>query len=120
MGAVLAVLVAAGVLVCAILTTRLKNPARITLAVLLGVLGLYNLCTVGSIGVFLALGESLEERGTSTSSLSMMAAGQITWWAIAAQALLAVIAVTGFVLLVVPPTNRYFVAGAGRRFAPEV
>jgi hypothetical protein len=81
------------------------------------VLGLYNLCSVGSVGAFLALGKSLEKRGTSTSSFTIMAAGQITWWAIAAQALLAVIALIGFVLLVVRPTNRYFVAGAGRRFA---
>jgi hypothetical protein len=116
-GVVLAVLVAAGVVVCTVLTTRLKNPARITLAVLLGVLGLYNLCSVGSLGVFFALGKSLEERGTSTSSITIMAAGRITWWEIAVQALLAVTALIGFVLLVVRPTNRYFVAGAGRRFA---
>jgi hypothetical protein len=117
---VLSLLVAAGVVVCAILTTRKKNPARITLAVLLGVLGLYNLCSVGGAGAFMALDQSLEERGTSSSSLTIMAASQITWWTIAAQALLAVTALIGFVLLVVPPTNRYFVAGAGRRFAPEV
>ena len=43
---------------------------------------------------------------------------QAPWWAVAGQGVLGVMGVAILVLLLVPPANRYFSAGPGRRFAP--
>ncbi len=112
--------VAAGVVTCAVLVNRRKNGARITLAASMGVIGLYNLCGLGSTAVVGSLTDRLA-RDSSTSTFNFTAASaQVPWWALVGQGVLAATALTIFVLLIVRPTNRYFVAGAGRRFAPEV
>jgi hypothetical protein len=109
--------VAVGVVVCAVFANRRKNPARIVLAAGMAVVGLYNLCGVGSSAVVGAFGDGLARR-SGNSSLSL-ASAQVPWWQTAGQGVLAAIALTVFVLLILPAANRYFVAGAGRRFASE-
>jgi hypothetical protein len=117
--AVLYLLIAAGVVVCTALTVRKKNPARIVLAATMGVLGAYNLCQVGSGGLVAAVGPTMQRRAQATGVNYTDVSSQITWWSVALQALLAVIALTVFVMLIVPTSNKYFSPGAGRRFAPE-
>ncbi|WP_203916978.1 hypothetical protein [Rugosimonospora africana] len=99
------ILPAAGAVVCAILTGRGANPARIVLASLMGFYALVNLCG-------------------STFSLVSMGAGsvageQLTVPTSILRVVLAALAVTIGVLLLVPSANRYFSAGPGRRFAPS-
>jgi hypothetical protein len=119
-GGLLWLIVAAGVVICAVLAHRKKNPARIVLAAAMGVVGLYNLCGVGSAALVGSIGNALE-RGSADSGFTFSAtSAQITWWSVTGEAVLGGLALTVLVLLVVPPANRYFVAGAGRRFVSEV
>lgn len=117
-GGVLWLLVAVGVVVCTVLTNRKKNAARIVLASAMGVMGLYDLCSAGATAAMGSMGRLQRQSGSSSFTFAA-AAGQVTWWQITAQALLAVIALIVFVCLIVPPSNRYFAAGAGRRYIPE-
>ena len=112
--------VAAGVVTCAVLANRKKNGARITLAAAMGVIGLYNLCGLGSSAVVGSLTDRLARDSPNSTFNFTAASAEVPWWAMVGQGLLAVIALTVFVLLILRPTNRYFVPGAGRRFAPEV
>jgi hypothetical protein len=118
-GALVWLLIAVGVVICAALASRKKNAARIVLAAGMAVVGLYNLCGVSTSVLLGSFGDRLAQRsGNSSLSLSL-ASAQIPWWATAGQGLLAAVALTIFVLLILPPSSRYYVAGAGRRFAPE-
>jgi hypothetical protein len=112
--------VAAGVVTCAVLVNRKKNGARITLAAAMGVVGLYNLCGLGSSAVVGSLTNRLAQDSPNSTFNFTAASAEVPWWAMVGQGLLAAIALTVFVLLILRPTTRYFVAGAGRRFAPEV
>jgi hypothetical protein len=118
-GSLVWLLVAVGVVVCAVLANRRKNGARITLAAGLAVVGLYNLCGVGSAAVVGSLGDKLAEQSAGSSFSMSLASTEVPWWSIAGQGVLAALALTIFILLILPASNRYFVAGAGRRFAPE-
>jgi hypothetical protein len=104
---------AAGAVVCAELTRRGKNAARIVLACLAGVFALYNLCGAGFVGVAGLAGSA------STSSGPVPFTSGATWWSTVVGVLLGGAAVTILVLLVLPATNRYFSPGPGRRFAPS-
>ena len=75
------------------------------LAVLGGVFALYNACG-SAVGLFTSglVGSDADPRAP--------------WWAVAGQGVLEVMGVAILVLLLVPPANRYFSAGPGRRFAP--
>jgi hypothetical protein len=119
LGGLLWLLVAVGVVVCTVLTARKKNAARIVLAVAMGVLGLYNLCGVAAASFLRVIGEHMAQQSSQAQVNFSLAAAGVTWWAVTAQALLGVVAIIVFVLLVVPSANRYFVAGAGRRFVPD-
>jgi hypothetical protein len=112
--------VAAGVITCAVLASRKKNGARITLAAAMGVIGLYNLCGLGGSALVGSLSDRLARSSPNSTFNFTAASAQVPWWALVGQGVLAVIALTVFVLLILRPTNRYFVAGAGRRFTPEV
>jgi hypothetical protein len=112
--------VAAGVITCAVLANRKKNGARVTLAAAMGVVGLYNLCGLGSSALVGSLTDRLARDSPNSTFNFTAASAQVPWWALVGQGVLAAIALTVFVLLILRPTNRYFVAGAGRRFAPEV
>jgi hypothetical protein len=118
-GVLLYLVVAAGVVTCTVLANRRKNGARITLAAAMGVLGLYNLCNLGSSFVVGSLTDRLARESNSTFDFSA-ASAQVPWWSLVGQGVLAVVALAVFVLLILRPTNRYFVPGAGRRFAPDV
>jgi hypothetical protein len=113
------ILVAAGVVVCTVLVMKKKNAARIVLAALMGVTGLYQLCQVGSGAIVLAASDALTSASTSPLGVSL-ASVQITWWWMVGQVLLTVIALIVFVSLIIPPANRYFAPSPGHRFAPEV
>jgi len=104
---------AAGAVVCAELTRRGKNAARIVLACLAGVFALYNLCGVGFVGIAGLAGSM------STSSGPAPFTSGVTWWSTVVGVLLGGAGVAILVLLVVPATNRYFSPGPGRRFAPS-
>ncbi len=119
-GGVFWLLVAAGVVICTILTVRKKNAARIVLASVMGVLGLYQLCQVGSGAVVLAFSNRLADSTANSPFSASLAAAEVTWWSMVGQGLLAVIALIVFVSLIIPPSNRYFSPGPGHRFAPEV
>lgn len=99
------VLPAAGAVVTAVLTRRGANPARIVLASLMGVYALANLCD----GTF-----SLVSAGAGSA-----VAGGADVGASVLDVVLAVLAVTIGILLLLPSANRYFSAGPGRRFAPS-
>lgn len=114
-GGAIWLVVAAGVVVCTLLTIKKKNPARIVLAVIMGVVGLYQLCQVGSGAVVLAASDRL-----TSAQGNLFASAQVTWWSMTSQVLLAVIALIVFVSLIIPPANRYFAPSPGHRFAPEV
>jgi hypothetical protein len=105
-------LAAAGTVVCAELTRRGRNPARIVLACLAGVFAVNNLCG--------ATGGALMANLPSSDSGSIATVGsQGTWWSIAAQVLLVALGVAILVLVLVRPAGRYFSAGPGGRFAPD-
>ena len=120
--AVFWVLVASGLVICAIIANRGSNGARITLASLMGVLGVYQLCTAISAGALKAIASSDTPSGDQSATSPFAAfnasSANIHWWSYVGSSLLAVIALIVFVLLIIPPTNRYFSAGPGRRFAP--
>lgn len=111
-------IVAAGAVVCAILTDRKKNAARITLASFLGVIAMFQLCAgvanlvSGSILDSLAAGDSQFDQE--------FVAIEPPWWLLVGPFALGVLAAVAAVLLIVPSANRYFTAGAGRRFTPDV
>jgi hypothetical protein len=81
-------------------------------------MSLYDVCSAGASAAIGSIG-NLQRQSGSSSFRFAAAAGQVTWWQITAQALLAVIALIVFVCLIVPPANRYFAAGAGRRYISE-
>jgi hypothetical protein len=103
-------LAAAGTVVCAVLARRGRNPARIVLAVLVGVFALNNLCG-GAAGLFVA---GTRSGGGSPSPFN--ATASLPWWTVPIQLILAVMAALICVLLLLRATNRYFSPGAGRRF----
>lgn len=96
---------AAGAVVTATLARRGANPARIVLACLMGACALANLCGGTFALVSMGAGSVAEDgSGVGASVLGVV---------------LAALAVTVGVLVLVPPANRYFSAGPGRRFAPS-
>jgi hypothetical protein len=107
---------ATGIIICAILVNRKKNPARITLAVVMGVLAVYQLCGVGSGLMATAILDSIPADPAQDLD---MAALEVPWWLMVGPALLCVIAAAVCVLLIIPVVNRYFSPGAGRRFAAD-
>ena len=107
---------ATGIIICAVLVHRKKNPARITLAVVMGVLALYQFCTLGSGLAASALLESIPEDPSQEIDVSTV---QQPWWLMIGPGLLSVIAATVAILLIIPVVNRYFSPGAGRRFAAD-
>lgn len=110
--AVIWLLPATGAVVCAALAGRGRNGARIVLACLAGVFALNAFCGAGS---------GLAWRSTDVSSglAPLGASAMAPWWAIPFQLSLAALAVLICVLLLLPAANRYFSAGAGRRFVPS-
>ena len=116
--AVFWVLVAAGLVVCAAIANRGSNAARITLSVLMGVVGLYQLCGAISAGAVTVAASSGGTSANSPFAALNASSANIHWWSYVGSSLLAVTGLIVFVLLIVPPTNRYFSAGPGRRFAP--
>jgi hypothetical protein len=92
----------AGAVVCAVLAHRGANPARVVLASLMGLYAVANLCETagGAANAGLAPG--------STSA---------TWIDAGLSLILFGLALAIGVLLLVPPAQRYFSPGPGRRFA---
>lgn len=109
-GAVVWLLAAAGTVVCAALTNRGRNPARIVLACLAGLFALSNLCGAGA-----AL---LISGARASQAMPTAFSARLPWWSPTLQAVLGLMAVALLVLVLLPSANRYFSPGAGRRFAP--
>jgi hypothetical protein len=119
--AVLWILVGAALVICAVTASRGNNGSRIALAAAMGVLGLYQLCGAVSAGLSTSLASQAQDAPDNSPFAGFTALSKdIHWWSYVGPSLLSVIAISIFVLLLVPPTNRYFSAGAGRRFAPKV
>jgi hypothetical protein len=100
---------AAGAVVCAVLTRRGANPARIVLASLMGLFALVNLC----YGVLRGISAGV---GSSVPGLYTGVAQGFNWAGLAVDVVDLALAVTIGVLLLVPAANRYFSPGPGRRF----
>jgi hypothetical protein len=99
------ILPAAGAVVTAALSGRGANPARITLASLMGLYALIDLCS----GV----------NGLVSTGPVRDVARQLNTASAVIDVVLAALAVTIGVLVLVPAANRFFSAGPGRRFAPS-
>jgi hypothetical protein len=110
LNAVLWLLAAAGVIVCAAFAWRGRNGARIVLACLTGVFALNQLFGAAAGLAFRAAA------GEATTSPLATAYSATTWWFVPIQAALGVLAVLICVLVLLPSANRYFSAGPGRRF----
>jgi len=105
--------VAASVVICAVLANRGRNGARITLAVILGILALANLCSAGNtFGSLLLAPDPPASEAFNSEAL-------LPWWMGVPPVILVAVCVAAAVLLLIPPANRYFNAGAGRRFIPD-
>jgi len=102
---------AAGTVICAALTRRGANPARIVLASIMGLFALVNLCYGVLRGITAGVSGSLPG-GVYTTQ----AASGLNWVGLAVDVADLVLAVTIGVLLLVPAANRYFSPGPGRRF----
>jgi hypothetical protein len=120
LGIVLSVVLAwllpgAGAVITAILSGRGANPARVVLASLMGLFALVSLCGVtggaASIGLGTQLGTGLSPGGLD---------GGWVWTDLVLDLIKFALAVTIGVLLLVPPANRYFSPGPGRRFGEGV
>lgn len=99
------VLPAAGAVVTALLSRRGANAARIVLASLMGVYALNELCG----GIFGLVNPTI-------GGFTRVSAGAIT---AVFDFVLAGLAIAIGVLVLVPPANRFFSAGPGRRFMPS-
>jgi hypothetical protein len=99
------VLPAAGAVVTALLARRGANPARIVLASLMGVYALNELCG----GIFGLVNPTI-------GGITRVSTGAV---APAFDFVLAGLAIAIGVLVLVPPANRFFSAGPGRRFIPS-
>ncbi|HET6213811.1 MAG TPA: hypothetical protein VFE14_13185 [Micromonosporaceae bacterium] len=97
--------------ICANRATRGSNGARITLAVLAGVFALGSVCA----GVFTPVSVLSGHRSSSTANIGTL----WTLFSIVLGLVLAAVAVTILILLLVPPARRYFSPGPGRRFATD-
>ncbi len=106
---------AAGSVVCAVLTRRGHNAARIVLASLIGVFALAELCG-GAFSLAGIAGAGFTV--TNDTGTTQLTAGGWTIASDVIQLLLGGLAIAIGVLLLVPATNRYFSAGPGRRFGP--
>jgi hypothetical protein len=80
------------------------------------VFALAGFCGAGANLLMGSLADATADAGPSPFG----SAGAQPGWSTAGQVLLGVLAVAILVLLLLPATNRYFSAGPGRRFAPEV
>jgi hypothetical protein len=98
----------AGAVVTAVLTARGANAARIVLASLMGLFALVNLCQVTGGAAVIGLGTRLVPG-------ALVPAGWV-WADLLLSLVKFALAVTIGVLLLVPPANRYFSPGPGRRF----
>jgi hypothetical protein len=96
---------AAGAVVTGILSWRGANAARIVLASLMGVCALYDLCG-GIFGLVNPVTNGISRVGAPAVSAAF-------------DLVLAAVAVAIGVLVLVPPANRFFSAGPGRRFMPS-
>lgn len=117
LGLVMWLLPAAGVATCAVLARRGNNPARIVFAALVGVIALSQICGAGAGFVTLAMpnmvgGETFDTAPPALQAWQTASAG--------VDAALGVLAAAICVLVLVPPANRFFSPGPGRRFAPQV
>lgn len=97
---------AVGAVICALLTRRGANPARIVLASLMGLFALFNLC----YGVLRGIAGGVSGPQVQTE------APALNWIGLAVDVVDLGLAVTIGVLLLVPLANRYFSPGPGRRF----
>jgi hypothetical protein len=95
-----------GVVVTSVLSMRGANAARIVLACLMGVFALDNICGgISTLSGVFTTGTFQAERGPAlTPYLQLLLAG---------------LAILIGVLLLLPSTNRFLSAGAGRRFMPS-
>jgi hypothetical protein len=102
-------LAAVGATICAALAGRGRNGARVTLAVLAGLFVLAAPCS----SLFSPVTVLLDDPGLADTAS--------TWFVVSVllAGALALVAVLILVLLLVPPANRFFRPGPGRRFASQ-
>jgi hypothetical protein len=111
------VALAAGVVVCTLLAQRGRNPARIILAVLAGVMAVSNLLSLGGVWFGYLLREQLANDPDNPVSAALQV--RVPWWATAGTGVLAALALGILISLILPASNRYFSPGPGRRFATD-
>jgi len=102
---------AAGAVITAVLTRRGANAARIVLVCLMGLFALVGLCSIGGR----VAGTWLGNQGT-TDLPGVNLSGPLTLVGLVLDVVAFGLAVTIGVLLLVPPANRWFNPGPGRRF----
>jgi hypothetical protein len=110
-GVVMWLLPAAGAVITAVLARRGANAARVVLACLMGLFALVDLCSVAGRAATTWLGSQLAGN-LPGAELN----GPMTLVGLVLDAVAFGLAVTIGVLLLVPPANRYFRPGPGRRF----